>query len=293
MRYLLLRLVSSRTLSKGLSMSTLRLSVLSLLAVTLVGANSASLSAQDVAAKGREIHAQHASAVVSIAGNVNLDIEMMGQQEAPVALLGTVVDASGLVLTSLASLNPIGEEPMTMEPQPGMEITITARIGDLWIDLPGGKRMQIETVLLDPLNDVALLRPKDAAEATELGKLALKATPAAELPGILTPVVVLGRLGEEANRVATVRIDHVAAAIETPRPCVLLPGEVGSPVFDAAGRLVGVITTLASGEELDIMAMMNGMGAGGATVVSPWSAMQTVIDQAKAKTSEAKPAEGQ
>jgi len=248
----------------------------------------------DLASQGRKIHADNSGAVVSVAGSLTIDFGM-GQQEMPIALLGTVVDASGLILTSMTSINPIGDGEVTMEPQPGMELQLTAKVGDLWIDLQGGRRISLETVLLDPLHDIALLRPKAEEDRSELGTRAVKATPSAELPGLLTPVVVLGRTDEASNRVPTARIDHVNARIETPRECILLPAEVGAPVFLADGTLVGVVTTLASGEELDPMQMMmGGIGGAGATVVNPWSVVKPIIDQAKQRGADSKetPEEG-
>ena len=246
----------------------------------------------DIAAQGRAVHAAHAKAVVSIAGSLSLDFGM-GQQDMPINVLGSIVDADGLILTSLSSMNPIGDGEVTFEPQPGMELQLTAKISDLWVDLQGGERVPVETVLLDPLNDVAILRPKDAAKAAELGARALTAEGTGAMPKVLEPVVILGRTGEAANRVATARIDHVAAKIETPRECALLNAEVGSPVFAADGKLIGIVTTLASGEEFDPMQMMGGLGANGATVVNPMSALKPIIAQAKVNAAEkaAEPAE--
>ncbi len=237
-------------------------------------------------AKAREAHAKHSPAVVSIAGNLTLDISQMGEQESPIALLGTIVDPSGLVLTSLAALNPLGEKAVTVEPQPGMEVSISARVSDLWVDLVGGQRIQMEIALSDPLNDIALLRPKKEEEAKELGKRSLSADPASQLPTLLDEVVILGRTSEVANRVATVRISHVGAVVETPRACVLVEGPVGSPVFNATGQIVGVVTTLSSSDSVDPMAMLMGGGAGGGeAVVSLWSTLTPIIAQVKSSGS--------
>lgn len=263
--------------------TTRRLALPALLLAALIV--TPTLSAQDIAAKGREVHAAHAKAVVSVAGSLSLDFGM-GQQDMPINVLGTIVDGSGLILTSLSSMNPIGDGEVSFEPQPGMELQLTAKISDLWVDLQGGERVPVETVLLDPLNDVAILCPKDAAKAAELGARALVAESTGAMPNVLDPVVILGRTGEAANRVATARIDHIAAKIETPRECALLSAEVGSPVFGASGKLVGIVTTLASGEEFDPMQMMGGLGANGATVVNPMSALKPIIAQAKTKAAE-------
>ena len=253
---------------------------------------SPSLFANDaLISKGRELFNKHSDAVVSIAGNLSLDISMMGQQEQPISVLGTVIDASGLVLTSNTAMNPIGDEEVTVEPQPGMELSITAKLGDLWIDLPGGERISVEPVLIDPLHDVAILRPKDAEKAAELGKRALNSSPATTAPEVLEPLIVLGRTGEMSNRVPTVDIVHARAKVETPRPCTMISAPVGSPVFNGSGALIGIVTTLSSGEEFDPMMMMGGGGAGGAPVVNPWSALKPIIDQAQQKT-ETKAAEG-
>ena len=70
----------------------------------------------DIAAQGRAVHAAHAKAVVSIAGSLSLDFGM-GQQDMPINVLGSIVDADGLILTSLSSMNPIGDGEVTFEPQ--------------------------------------------------------------------------------------------------------------------------------------------------------------------------------
>ena len=260
--------------------------------LALIVASPALFADDALIQKGREVFQKHSNAVVSIAGTLNLDVSMMGQQEMPVSVFGTVIDASGLILTSVSAMNPIGDEEVMVEPQPGMELSITAKLGDLWIDLPGGERISIETVLVDPLHDVAILRPKDAEKAAELGKSALSGTPATAAPEVLDPLIVLGRTGEISNRVPTVDIVYASAKLETPRPCTLVGAPVGSPVFNRSGAIVGIVTTLNSGEEVDpMMMMMGGGGGGGASVVNPWSAVKPIIDQAKAKSAE-KAAEG-
>ena len=161
-------------------------------------------------------------------------------------------------------------------------MTFSTSVGELWVELAGGKRIALETVLLDGLNDLIVLRPKEEEKGKELGARALAAGKSTSLPKTLDALTVLGRAGALANHVPTVDLIRVSGQTETPRKGALVNAPVGSPLFDGNGKWVGIVTVLSSGEEEpDMMMLMGGGGMGGMPVLTGCEAIDQILQRAK------------
>ena len=120
------------------------------------------------------------------------------------------------------------------------------------------REIDAELVGRDPRYDLVYVRPKQA-EPTTQPATTQPATSAAEdaaidwqpltfaaaEPEVGLPLVSVGRMGEGAAYQSYVTVPRVMARLRGPLPQVLVSpdglGMVGSPVFDAAGRAVGIV----------------------------------------------------
>ncbi len=261
-------------------------SLLLALAVQPAPAASAEGSGTDLTDSARRVFETHKSSVVAVGALMNLDLGMMGgTQEQDVELTGTVVDDSGLTVISKTALNPFGDESLTVEPQPGLVLEISARVEQIWFEREDGTRLHAEIVLQDADLDVSLIRPvnQDDVEPGSFSPVALNR--AAAQASVLDQVIILGRLGIHGRRGASVEIQRVRAVIERPRLSYEVGSAVGSAVFDTAGQLLGVTVNTQNRERgfdpEDIL--MGGPAGVGLPVVVPASAIVPIIKQAQGR----------
>ena len=245
--------------------------------------STASARSEDPVESARKLIDPAVNPVVNVNAVVNIELGMMGQQVDEVKTVGMVIDPSGLTLVSRTALNPHGYEPSSFEAGPGMEINVETEITSIWIQLADGKRIDAEVVLTDPDLDLSFIRRVDAEDTAKL-----KLTPAplnakADDVSLLDRVIVLSRLGKDAGWAPMVRLERVTAVLDTPWCCLAIDAEPGDTVFDASGRLLGIVVIVPAAGSSDGAppAMMGGSGATGTTVALPLSHFRSLIDQAR------------
>ncbi|MFK7960135.1 MAG: hypothetical protein AB8G96_06380 [Phycisphaerales bacterium] len=141
----------------------------------------------DALAPPRRTFEAHRDSVARINGISSIDLGMLGSDEQEIEIVGTVVDASGLVLTSNSDRNPFGDQPLDIAPQAGTQATVQAEGTPNCFQLPGGDRVRAELVLKDLHLGVARLRPKvaDSPAGVRSFNLMAAADPATVLDRVL------------------------------------------------------------------------------------------------------------
>jgi|GEM_PF-6800021 len=262
-----------------------------LVAICLAVATASSTYAQapDPIKSAKELLTPSANPVVNVGAIVQVDMDMMGSQDNEVKTVGMVVDPSGLTVVSRSALNPHGYEPRTVEVGPGMEMTIETEMTSVWLQLADGKRIDAEVVLTDPDLDLSFLRPIKPEDAKKLGLTPAQLKASADTASLLDTTIVLSRLGKDAGWAPAVRLERIAAVLETPWRSYAINAKPGETVFTAAGRVLGIVVVLppSDGSKSQGSPMGGGapMMAGGSTVVLPVSQFRGLIDQAKSKPS--------
>jgi hypothetical protein len=182
-----------------------------------------------IAESAREISEKSQDALVSV--RIVLEVR---KSEMTVERLATVVDPSGLMVMSLASIDPsvLGLFPS------GVDI----QVKDMTVILPDKKEIPAKIVLRDTDLDLALLRPIEKVDES-LAHVSLSAGAA---PEMLDQMVLLSKLGSSANYTPLVVPARVVGIITKPRTWYVLNispdmGDLGAPVFGPDGMLVGFV----------------------------------------------------
>jgi len=194
------------------------------------------IAADETAEKGRAVFEQYKDTVVTI--RTVLSMSMGGNpQERESEANGTVIDAMGLAVLSLSSVDPSG---LMARLDRGRDEMVT-KITSMKMILADGTELDAEIVLRDADLDLAFVRPltkPDSAmpfvDLTQPGK-----------PEILDEVVAIAQLGQVARRTHSALVERVEAVVDRPRTFYVL-GEhrsravVCSPAFTLDGAFVGI-----------------------------------------------------
>jgi len=182
-----------------------------------------------IAESAREVSERSQDALVSV--RIILEVR---KTEMTVERLATVIDPSGLMVMSLASIDPsvLGLFPSGVDFQ----------VKDITVVLPDKKEIPAKIVLRDTDLDLALLRPIEKIE-DPLVYIPMKES---EAPEMLGQMILLSKLGSSANYTPLVVPARVVGIITKPRLSYVLNispdmGDLGAPVFDIDGMLVGFV----------------------------------------------------
>lgn len=201
---------------------------------------------------------------------------------------GTVIDPSGLVVTSLTAINPRDRfHDFMFGADEGF--STSTRVVDAKIRLDDGVEVPADVVLRDRDLDMAFLRPKKAPEKP----FAYVDLSTGVAPQVFDQVVVLMRLGQIANRSLAASIERVSAVLTKPRASYFLPNimrySLGYPTFAVNGKPVGVLVLRASmnnDQDRDSYNLYEGM----LPVVMPCTTVMAAAEQAKTAKPEAEAA---
>jgi len=256
--------------------------------VLLAGAGGLARAADEIADAAAKIEKDYAKAVVHLEGVLSVTAEgqlasmMGGERERKIEAVGTMVDPSGLTVTSLTSVNPIGDERKVNVRVSGqaMSATLKGEVSEMRIRLTDGTEVPARIVLKDEDLDLAFIAPKekldpDARKQTR----AVDLTKAASQAARLTQAVMLGRLDKHMNRELVVRVRRVAAVITKPRTFYFFgAGQPGAPAFTTDGKLLGinVFRKKPGGGSVGRTVAVSGTG-----VTLPAKDVKRIADQAK------------
>lgn len=264
--------------------------LLKLITITLLLA--ATVRADETADAGRRILAKNQDAVITLKAVVKVTGSAGGnsipQQEQRIEITGTVVDPSGLTVTSYTLVNPASiakAQIKRMLAQRGggpSDVDINSEVSSAKLILADGTEIPAEVVLRDEDLDLAFFRPI-AKPANPLTAVAL--TPAGT-PQMLDQVFMLNRLSNIAKRTVAVTYGRIDAVIQKPRlfysvGAAVTGSPLGGPVFTPDGNLVGItlIRKSANTEDAEVMTGLSSQ-AGLMPVLLPASDLTDSIKQA-------------
>jgi hypothetical protein len=245
------------------------------LAALLATANAASGQSADERVAAREVVRKRSDAVVMVMATIKLHVTVNGTEqqatEQPAQTNATILDSSGLTVTSLSMLKPDEslERRIMSQTRPGTKAEVRSELIDLRMRLSDGREVPVRQVLTDTDLDLAFLRPVDPVTP------ALPAIDAPTFkPAVLDLLVSLQRAQESAGWQPAASFTSVQLVIDKPRTYYLVSTAtpLGAPVFDPSGRFVGVTVLRATGTR-----------GGGSAAVLPADDVRDVAKQATEK----------
>lgn len=215
--------------------------------VVLAGMFAAPLLADELGEKGREVFKNNRHCVVTVQIVVKSKFSMggMGGQanESRQDVTGTLIDASGLTVLSLAATDPgqMMQNVMSSMNDDESKFKFETELSDVKILMEDGSEVPAEVVLRDRDLDLAFVRPKSklsspvtALDLSKSGKV-----------DILDQVIALNRLGNAAGRAYAASVERIAAVVERPRlfyvpETSFTTTGLGAPAFTLDGKVVGL-----------------------------------------------------
>ena len=196
---------------------------------------------------------------------------LQNQGEREVQTVGTIIDPSGLTVVSYMALDPmsaISSYSMNIGGD-NQKIVPKTDLSDVKITLADGTEIDAKLVLKDPDLDLAFIMP-EKAEDTELPEFTHIPLDKGGKAEVLDPMIVINRLGKSLDRQCAVVISHVSAVVKKPRTFYVGALELGSPVFNEKGLVLGI----------SFVRKLEGTGNTGAVVAIPAEDVQEIAVQA-------------
>ena len=202
---------------------------------------SVAQTAEDRAA-ARAVVAKRADAVVTVLATIKVRVNVGGREQTgdqPAQANATIIDPSGLAVMSLQQIQP--DDAMTrMYSRQGNHVEVTTDISDMRIRMGDGRELPAKLVLRDEDLDLAFVRPTEPQSAPLPFVDATSAR-----PQLLDALTLIRRTGESTAWAPAAAFATVELVIDKPRTyyqvVILGGGGPGCPVFDNAGRFVGVL----------------------------------------------------
>ncbi|MEM8931940.1 MAG: serine protease [Acidobacteriota bacterium] len=198
---------------------------------------------------------RHASAVVSV--RYLAEVRAPGvDREVDNTVRCLIIDTEGWVLCSNTELGAYFTALTRLMGHSSAPITIRPKDIRVLLD---GRELTARLVARDSDRDLAWLTIEDLPEDLELTALDLAGVRAEAVPAVGQPLYLLRRLDEFFGEVPAVSEARVAALPTQPRALIVPAptfGDIGMPVFDRNGRLVGVTIVQVPGDE-DSSVVMN------------------------------------
>lgn len=226
-------------------MKRFALSVLSAVLVAGPGTQFLSAAPEADAAAARALSKRFADAIIGVELVVTIKVKM-GDREAPprdtpIQVNGTVISPTGLTVTSLAQVDPqVQFEAMRSSPQGGNRVPelVGAEFKEVKLRTADGKEVPARFVFKDADLDLAFMAPETTEPGREYAHVKLDDTVDGSL---LSDYYFVSRAPKALQRVPLVRSSEMMGLVEKPRRLFLLTEHaIGSPMFDAKGRVLGI-----------------------------------------------------
>ena len=231
---------------------------LTLLLAAVLTAGSSWAASGELQTSARKLVAAHQDAVVWLSVIAKTTISTEGDapaqvksalgamdKEAKSEATGTIIDASGLIVTALASIDKSSVvDGKTIETQMGtVKLKATSEIKEIKVIMPDGTEIPADLVLKDADLGLGFVRVRaDSKEAKGVTFKAIDLKDAAQ-GALLDDCVALGRLNENMNREGSVVTTEISGITTKPRTFYrVLTDSVGCPVYLASGKLLGLTT---------------------------------------------------
>jgi len=272
--------------------------IVSLLAASLTGfISTARAQDNDIIESGQKLVKTYSNAVVNITATIKFTISGAGQggqqQEKKQEMLATIIDPSGLAVTSLITLDPSGAYQNIKINRGGetMSLSVKSDISDVRYRLSDGTEVAGRVVLKDEDLDLAFIAPEKPLEEANKSKIvAVSLAEAAKDVQLLEPVISLGRLGKNLSYEPAVNAARLSAKLSKPRVEFIAGGAVGGPSFTRDGKLIGIcLIHRAGGTDLELGGP-RGQEREMTEVIIPAADIADVAEQAKEEMAKPAPA---
>lgn len=220
----------------------------------LLGAGAA-LPAQspDERATAKDVVRRKAEAVVMVMATLKIRANVGGQEQIvdqQAQANGTILDASGLTVLSLSTLQPddMMARSLSQRTRPGTRVDVSSEPSGIRMRTGDGREIAAKLVLRDEDLDLAFIKPTDPPSPP----VTWVDAPAAK-PSLLDLVFVIQRTTETSGYSTAATFGNIQLVVDKPRLYyqAAMAGNgataLGSPVFDGAGRFVGVIVMRSTG----------------------------------------------
>jgi hypothetical protein len=252
-------------------------------ALALAAAPEGRAMSDTEAVAGRLIYRKYADAVVVVKLSMFLTVAMgervMPPHENKVDINGTMIEPSGLTVTSLSMIDPhlVFDALRSQMGSGGMNMELkTTELKAVRLQLADGREVPAKVVWKDAAHDLALLVPESDTAARQHSFTWVNLNEAPEAAMLLGNYYHLSRLNEAMQRAPMLRPSTITGIIERPRRLFLISTDwfsdaLGCPVFDSQGRVLGIC----------LRYMVDGTIKG--TVVVPAADLVEMIGQAAAQ----------
>lgn len=211
------------------------------------------------AAAGRALAKRHADAIVGVELVVTVKLKAgereMAPQERRVEVNGTVISPTGLVVTTLAAVDPQATQEMMRGGAGGggrgAEI-VSSEFKEVKLRTADGKEIPARFVLKDADLDLAFMAPEPGTEGASREFSYIKLDDAVEGTQLST-FFSLSRAPKALQRIPIIRSTEITGIIEKPRRFYLLTDQsVAAPIFNAQGKILG-ITLVSSANGIQVL----------------------------------------
>jgi len=225
-----------------------------LLATAAVCAIAAAPHAQspDERAVARDVIKKKADAVVMVMATLKIRANVGGQEQTldqQAQGNATVIDGNGLAVMSLSTLQPdeMMARSLSARVRPDTRVDVSSEPSGIRMHLADGREIPARLILRDQDLDLAFVRPVDPPSPA----LTWIDAPSAKA-GLMDLLFVIQRTSETTGWSTAAGFGTVQLVIDKPRlyyqvAVTGIGGSLGSPVFDASGKFVGLIVTRAAG----------------------------------------------
>jgi len=195
----------------------------------------------DLTAAAKAVFDKNAAAVVTVKIVSSVKVTYQGREmpsrENESEVLGSVLDETGLIVTSNTAADPT---KAGRGMRPGLKVDSELKAAKLI--QKDGTELTLKIVLRDKDLDLMFLRPEKKLSLPHLG---VKAK-GPEL-AIAQPVITLSRLEAVGDRQPSVLLSRVQAVVDKPRRFYVTSvansmRSLGCPTFTAKGELIGIVT---------------------------------------------------
>lgn len=248
---------------------------------------------------GRKILEQYQNGLVSLKTVAKVRMIAGGKEqfnkEIEAVSTATVINPSGLAVTSISTVNPseiMEKRIKNLSGKSGRgdsDFTFTVEILSMSMVLPNGKEVPAGIVLRDKDLDLAFIRPTKKLDSPIF---ALDFSQSGVV-NALDPIVTLTLLSKEYyGRKPIASLDRIAAVVEKPMK-FYLPNDqnlsqLGVPVFNLEGKIIGITAVQTPNTAPTVSAFEQVLGsadnAGGLTVIVPAADILETAKQIPAET---------
>lgn len=228
---------------------------------------SVPLFADQDAEIGKQLVSKYSSAVVTvqIVSSTTMSFAGMGEnkEEMKNEITGTVIDSSGLIVTSLSATSPV--ETIFSKIIDNDKINVVSQITGIKIIMGNSTEIPGRIVLRDKDLDLLFIRPK-TKPAKPMTAIDFKNS--AKL-NQFDQLVILYRLGNSVNRQIAGVFDRIQAILQKPQTQYLvganaMDASLGAPVFTIKGQISGLLLLRSQPKGIsDISGTFGGLSSGG------------------------------